>query len=136
MRLASWLAVVVTTGLLAGGLVASGAAFASGIDTWTGGGASDSSWGNSNSWSSGVPQNEDSVTIAPTESQVSPSVTDVPGGTSLQDLTLTNSSLSGGAVTVNGDFTWSVSQSQNVLKLPRSPSSARPPSAVRARRSP
>ena len=112
------LAAVVTTGLLAGGLVAPGAAFASGSDTWTGGGASDSSWGNSNNWSSGVPQNGDSVTIAPTESQVSPSVTDVPGGTSLQDLTLTNSSLAGGAVTVNGDFTWSVSQSQNVLAAP------------------
>ena len=42
----------------------------------------------------------------------------MPGGTSLQDLTLTNSSLAGGAVTVNGDFTWSVSQSQNVLNAP------------------
>jgi hypothetical protein len=117
-RLAFFFAAAVSTGLLAGGLVAPGAAFASGTDTWTGGGDSDSSWGNSNNWSGGVPQNGDSVTIAPTQNQVSPSVTDMPGGISLNDLTLTNSSLSGGAATVTGDFTWSVSQSQNVLAAP------------------
>jgi hypothetical protein len=117
MRLASWLAVAVTTGLLAGGLVAPGAAFASGSETWTGSGDGHS-WSDAMNWSGGVPQSGDSVTIAPTGTQISPSVTDLPGGTSLQDLTLTNSSLAGGGVTVHGDFTWSVSQSQNVLNAP------------------
>jgi hypothetical protein len=42
----------------------------------------------------------------------------VPDGTDLQDLTMTNASLSGGAVTVTGDFTWNVAQSSNVLDAP------------------
>ncbi len=42
----------------------------------------------------------------------------MPGGISLKDLTLTNASLAGGAVTVTGDFSWSVSQGQNVLNAP------------------
>jgi hypothetical protein len=113
-RLAFLIAAAVSASLLAGGLVAPAAALASGSETWTGGGNSDSSWSNSSNWSGGVPQPGDNVTIAPTMSQVSPSVTDVPD-ISLHDLTLTNSSLSGGAVTVTGTFTWSVSTSQNVL---------------------
>ena len=65
-----------------------------------------------------MPQDGDSVTIAPTGSQAMPSVTDLPDGTSLQDLTLTDASLSGGAVSVAGDFTWSVSHSQTTLAAP------------------
>ncbi len=117
MRLAPLLAVALTAGLLAGGLVAPGAAFASASDTWTGT-AGDGLWTTSGNWSSGVPQAGQSVVIAPTASQTMPAVTDVPDGTSLRDLTLTDSSLSGGAVTVNGTFTWSVSTGQAVLADP------------------
>jgi len=67
-----------------------------------------SHWTDADNWSSGVPQNGDSVTIAPTMSTSAPHVTNMPGGLSLQDLTLTNSSLDGGAVTIKGDFIWSV----------------------------
>lgn len=116
-RLASRLAAAVTAGLLIGGLLASGVAFASSSDTWTGKGDG-TSWTDGNNWSSGVPQDGDSVTIAPTALQVSPHVTDMPDGTSLQDLSMTNASLSGGAVTVAGDFSWSVSQGQNTLDAP------------------
>ena len=116
-RLASLLAAAVAAGLLAGGLAAPGAAFASGSETWTGGGDGHK-WTDSNNWSGGVPQNGDSVTIAPTMSEAAPQVTDVPGGTSLQDLTLTDAALSGGDVTVNGTFTWGISQGQDVLNVP------------------
>jgi len=116
-RLASGIAAAIAAGLLTGGLLAPGAAFASTTESWTGGGDGHS-WTDGNNWSGSVPQNGDSVTIAPTASQVSPHVTDMPGGTSVQDLSMTNASLSGGAVTVNGDFTWSVSQGQNTLDAP------------------
>jgi hypothetical protein len=56
-----------------------------------------------------VPKNGDSVTIGPTSSQFTPHVTGMPGGTRLQDLTLSNASLSGGDVTVMGSFSWDVS---------------------------
>ena len=46
-----------------------------------------------------VPKNGDSVTIGPTSSQLTPHVTGMPGGTQLQDLALSNASLSGGDVT-------------------------------------
>jgi fibronectin-binding autotransporter adhesin len=98
-------------------MAAPGAALASGSESWTGAGDG-SSWTDASNWSGGEPQSGDSVTIAPTMSQISPHVINVPGGTSLQDLTMTNASLSGGAVTVSGDFTWSVSQGQNVLDAP------------------
>ncbi len=98
-------------------MLAPGVAYASGSQTWTGAGDGHT-WADSNNWSGGVPQNGDSVTIGPTMSQAAPSVTNMPGGISLEDLTLTNASLSGGAATVNGDFTWSVSQGQNTLAAP------------------
>ena len=116
-RLAPWLVAVTATGLLAGGLLAPAAAFASNSESWTGGGDGHS-WTDSSNWSGGVPQNGDSVTIAPTASQTAPSVTGMPGGISLHDLTMMNASLSGGAVTVNGAFSWSVSQGQNTLDAP------------------
>jgi hypothetical protein len=56
-----------------------------------------------------VPKNGDSVTIGPTSSQFTPHVTGMPGGTQLQDLALSNASLSGGDVTVMGSFSWDVS---------------------------
>jgi len=116
-RLASGLAAAITASLLTAALLAPGAAFASNTESWTGSGDGHS-WTDGNNWSGGVPQDGDSVTIAPTASQVSPHVTDMPGGTSVQDLSMTNASLSGGAVTVNSDFTWSVSQGQNTLDAP------------------
>lgn len=116
-RLAFCLSATITAGLLIGGLVAPAAALASNSESWTGSGDGHS-WTDSNNWSGGVPQDGDSVTIAPTMSQVAPQVTNVPGGISLQNLTLTNASLSGGAVTVTGHFSWSVSQGQNTLDAP------------------
>ncbi len=116
-RLSIGLTAAITTALLVGGLLVPGAALASSGKSWTGAGDGHS-WTDSNNWSGGVPQNGDSVTIAPTALQTAPQVTDAPGGTSLQDLTMTNASLSGGAVTVNGDFSWSVSQGQNTLDAP------------------
>ena len=116
-RLAFGLVAAITAGLLMGGLLVPGAALASNSESWTGSGDGQS-WTDSSNWSGGVPQNGDSVTIAPTVSEPAPQVTDVPGGISLQDLTMTNASLSGGAVTVTGDFTWSVSQGENVLSAP------------------
>ncbi|HET7017319.1 MAG TPA: hypothetical protein VFI65_25575 [Streptosporangiaceae bacterium] len=112
-RFGPWIAAALASGLLAGGLVAPGVALASGSETWSGLGDGHT-WGDAMNWSGGVPQNGDSVTIAP-GSQTAPSVTDMPSSTSLKNLTLTNSSLAGGDVTVNGDFTWSVSTGQNVL---------------------
>ena len=116
-RFASGLAAVVTAGLLAGGLLVPVAAFAAGSETWSGNGDGHS-WTDAGNWSGGVPASGDNVTIAPTGTQTAPSVTNVPDGTSLGDLTLTNASLAGGTVTVNGDFTWSVSTGQNVLNAP------------------
>lgn len=115
-RFVSWGAAALVSGLLIGGLAAPGAAFASSSETWTGNGDGHS-WSDANNWNGGVPQAGDSVTIAPTQSQSAPSVTDAPS-ISLQHLTLTNSSLAGGALTVTGDFSWSVSTGQNVLDAP------------------
>jgi hypothetical protein len=83
---------------------------ASTAQIWTGKGDG-TSWGDARNWANNlVPQTGDSVTIAPTSLQVRPAVTGTPSGTKLQDLTLTDASLSGGAITVMGDFAWSVSQ--------------------------
>jgi hypothetical protein len=98
-------------------VLAAGVAFAAGSESWTGAGDG-TSWTDNNNWSGGVPQDGDSVTIAPTMSESAPQVTNMPGGISLKNLTMTNASLSGGAVTVNGDFSWSVSQGQNTLDAP------------------
>jgi hypothetical protein len=108
------------TGILATGtlVLAPVAASASSSQTWTGLGDG-STWGDPMNWAShSVPQNGDSVTIAPTPTQVRPVVSQVPGGIQLQDLTLTDTSLSGGAVTVMGNFSWSVSQWFNTLAVP------------------
>jgi hypothetical protein len=87
-------------------------------DTWSGAGDGES-WGDANNWSGkAVPLNGDSVTIAPTATEIRPSVSGVPSGTQLASLTLTDSSLSGGDVTVTGDFTWTVSQVRNTLGVP------------------
>ena len=109
-------AAALASALAAGMLVlAPTAASASSSQTWTGDGDG-SSWGDAQNWASmTVPENGDSVTIGPTPSQSRPSVTGMPGGTELQDLTLTDASLSGGDVTVMGDFSWSVSQSFSTL---------------------
>lgn len=111
-------AAVIAAGLLAAGLLApAGSAFpaeSANSVSWTGDGDGHT-WGDGGNWNGGVPADGDSVTIAPTVTQISPSVTDMPDDVSLADLTLTNSSLSGGSVTVTGDFSWSVSQSQNTL---------------------
>lgn len=91
---------------------------ASGNQTWTGDGDG-TTWGDTQNWASkSVPQDGDSVTIAPTALQVRPAVTGVPSDIALQDLTLTDASLSGGAVTVSGDFSWSVSHSFATLAVP------------------
>src|SRR5438876_626663 len=105
------------TGVLAVGLLAPIAASASSNQVWTGGGDG-SSWSDGMNWQSNqVPANGDSVTIQPTASEPTPHVTGMPGGTMLQDLTLTDASLSGGDVTVAGDFSWSVSQSHETLAV-------------------
>jgi hypothetical protein len=97
-------------GVLIGGLITPTAAFAAGGDSWTGKGTSGSLWTDVGNWSAGVPQNGDSVTIGPTNVTATPHVTGMPGGLKLKSLTLTNSSLDGGAVTITGAFTWSVAQ--------------------------
>ena len=76
-------------------------------------------WGDARNWASNsVPQNGDSVTIAPSSSQARPAVTGTPSGIKLEDLTLTDASLSGGAVTVTGDFIWSASGDHETLAAP------------------
>lgn len=83
--------------------------------SWTGDGDG-SSWSDPQNWSGqAVPQDGDSVVIAPTASQTRPSVSGMPGGLKLADLSLQDSSLAGGDVTVSGDFTWSVSSSFSTL---------------------
>jgi hypothetical protein len=92
------------TGVLTAALLSPTAASASSNQVWTGGGDG-SSWSDAMNWQSNqVPSNGDSVTIQPTASQPTPHVSGMPGGTQLQDLTLTDASLSGGDVTVAGDF--------------------------------
>ena len=106
------------TGVLTAALLAPTAASASSNQVWTGGGDG-SSWSDGMNWQSNeVPANGDSVTIGPTASEPTPHVTGMPGGTMLQDLTLTDASLSGGDVTVAGDFSWSVSHGIETLASP------------------
>jgi hypothetical protein len=101
--------------LTAGTLALAPASKAATTRTWTGNGDG-STWADANNWSgNAAPENGDSVVIGPTATQTRPSVTGMPGGTQLQDLTMTNSSLSGGDVTVSGDFSWSVASSFNTL---------------------
>ncbi len=104
----SWSRLVgaIAGGVLVGGLLTPVTAFAANSDTWTGLGG-DSLWTTAGNWSSGVPSNGDSVTIGPTQITARPHVTGMPSGVSLQDLTITNSSLDGGGGTVKGDLTWS-----------------------------
>src|ERR1700739_3134842 len=98
------LAVAVLAGAVVGSSLAPTAASASSDPAWTGNGDG-TSWGDSGNWDTmQVPKNGDSVTIGPTQSQLTPHVTGMPGGTELQDLTLSDASLSGGDVTVMGSF--------------------------------
>jgi hypothetical protein len=100
------------------GLLVSPPLHASGTQTWSGKGDG-TTWGDARNWSSGsVPGNGDSVVIAPTSLQVRPVVTGAPSGVQLQDLTLTDSSVSGGALTVTGQFTWTVNQGYELLGAP------------------
>src|SRR5215472_9730551 len=93
-------------------------ASASSSQTWTGNGDG-SSWGDAKNWASmSVPQNGDSVTIPAVRFPARTVVTGVPAGTRLQDLTMTDASLSGGDVTVAGDFSWGVSQGFEILGSP------------------
>ena len=106
------------TGVLTAALLAPAAASASSSQTWTGGGDG-TSWSDAMNWaSSSVPQNGDSVTIPAVRFPARTVVTGVPGGTQLQDLTMTDASLSSGDVTVAGNFSWSVSQGFEVLGSP------------------
>lgn len=105
------------TGVLTAALLAPTAAGASSNQVWTGGGDG-SSWSDGMNWQSNeVPADGDSVTIGPTASEPAPHVSGMPGGTMLQDLTLTDASLSGGDVAVAGDFSWSVSHSIETLAV-------------------
>jgi hypothetical protein len=106
------------TGVLTAALLVPTASSASSNQVWTGGGDG-SSWSDGMNWQSNqVPANGDSVTIGPTPAAPTPHVTGMPGGTTLQDLTLTDASLSGGDVTVAGDFSWSVSHGIETLASP------------------
>jgi len=106
------------TGVLTAALFVPAAASASSNQTWTGDGDG-SSWSDGmNCASMSVPQNGDSVTIPAVRFPARTVVNGVPGGTQLQDLTMTDASLSGGDVTVAGDFSWSVSQGFEVLASP------------------
>jgi fibronectin-binding autotransporter adhesin len=101
-------AVAVLAGLLLATFLAPTAAHASG-DMWTGKGDGHT-WGDGMNWASmTAPQDGDDVTIAPPSPGQFPSVTGLPGGMNLGDLTLTDASLSGGDATVTGTFTWDVS---------------------------
>ena len=108
------------TGILATGTVvlAPVSASASSSQTWTGDGDG-STWGDPMNWAShSVPQNGDSVIVPAVRFPARTVVTGMPGGTTLQDLTLTDASLSGGDVTVMGNFSWSASQGFEVLGSP------------------
>jgi hypothetical protein len=109
---------VAGTGVLTAALLVPAAASASSSQTWTGGGDG-TSWSDGMNWAShSVPANGDSVTIPAVRFPARTVVTGMPGGTQLQDLTMTDASLSGGDVTVAGDFSWSVSQGFEVLGSP------------------
>jgi fibronectin-binding autotransporter adhesin len=112
------LAVAAVAGVLAGAMLGPVAASARGSVAWTGGGDG-SSWSDGLNWSGNQPpQTGDSVTIAPTASEPTPHVTGMPSGTQLQDLTLTDASLSGGDVDVMGTFSWSASHGFETLASP------------------
>jgi len=112
-------AAALASALAAGTLVlAPTAASASSDQVWTGGGDG-TSWSDGQNWQSmSVPQNGDSVTIPAVNFPARTVVTGMPSGTQLQDLTLTDASLSGGDATVAGDFSWSVSQGFEILGSP------------------
>src|SRR5690349_5450294 len=106
------------TGVLTAALLAPAAASASSNQTWTGGGDG-TSWSDGKNWASGsTPSNGDSVTIPAVRFPARTVVTGMPSGTQLQDLSMTDASLSGGDVTVAGNFSWSVSQGFEVLGSP------------------
>src|SRR5215471_16111359 len=106
------------TGVLTAALLVPAAASASSSQTWTGGGDG-TSWSDGLNWASNsAPQNGDSVTIPAVNFPARTVVTGMPAGTQLQDLTMTDASLSGGDVTVAGNFSWSVSQGFEVLGSP------------------
>jgi hypothetical protein len=106
------------TGVLTAALLVPAAASAASSQTWTGGGDG-TTWGDPMNWAShSVPQNGDSVTIPGVRFPARTVVTGMPSGTQLQDLTMTDVSLSGGDVTVAGNFSWSVSQGFEILGSP------------------
>jgi hypothetical protein len=106
------------TGALAASLLAPLAASASSSQQWTGKGDG-SKWSNPQNWASNkVPQNGDSVTISPTATESAPNVSGMPAGMQLQNLTLVDSSLSGGGVTVAGNFSWNASLTSSTLAAP------------------
>src|SRR5215469_14234640 len=112
-------AAALASALAAGTLVlAPTVAGASSSQVWTGGGDG-TSWSDGQNWQSmSVPENGDSVTIPAVNFPARTVVTGMPSGTQLQDLTLTDASLSGGDVTVAGNFSWSVSQGFEILDSP------------------
>ena len=117
-RLSLWLAPWCVLAALVAACVVPSVAHASSSDVWSGNGDG-SSWSDAQNWQSmTVPANGDSVTIAPTAKQVRPHVTGMPAGTDLQDLTLTDASLSGGDVTVEGSFDWTATFSFESLAAP------------------
>src|SRR5215471_4989762 len=88
------------TGVLTAALLMPTAASASSSQTWTGGGDG-TSWSDGMNWAShSVPANGDSVTIPAVNFPARTVVSGMPTGTQLQDLTMTDASLSGGDVTV------------------------------------
>src|SRR5215467_12789676 len=106
------------TGVLTAALLVPAAASASSSQTWTGG-VDGTSWSDGLNWASNsAPQNGDSVTIPAVNFPARTVVTGMQAGTQLQDLTMTDASLSGGDVTVAGNFSWSVSQGFEVLASP------------------
>src|SRR5258708_35417107 len=94
------------TGVLTAALLAPTPASASSNQVWTGGGDG-SSWSDGMNWRSNQgPANGDSVSIGPTPSAPMPHVTGMPGGTMLQDLTLTDAPRSGGDAPGAGPLPW------------------------------
>jgi hypothetical protein len=112
------LSLVALTGVLAvasgvcGSLPAHAAARTQTV-TWTGDGDGNS-WGDAGNWDGGVPQNGDSVVIAPTAGTSQPSVSGMPAGSAFEDFSITDASLSGGDATVSGTFSWTASHSETL----------------------
>ena len=106
------------TGALAASVLAPLPASAASSQVWSGLGDG-TKWTDPQNWvSKQVPQNGDSVTIAPIPTESAPNVIDMPAGMQLQDLTLTDSSLSGGDVTVAGNFSWNATLTSSTLTAP------------------